>query len=103
MLSRIGQATQQVRQLRRMKKQLERITADGAAGKDQVRVQVNGARKVRRITIAPELVERGDVALLERLVQAAVNDATKNLEREVQAQMSGMGDLASMLGGTGGR
>ncbi len=102
MLSKLGQTTRQIRQLRRMKKQIERIESEGSAGKGQVRVRVNGARKVRKVTIAPELVERGDVRLLEKLLQAAINDAMKSLDRQLQTELRSMGDLGGMLGGAGG-
>ncbi len=102
MLSKPGKAIQQIRQLRRVRKQLEAITTEGAAGGGKVTVRVDGARKVREVSIAPELVEAGDARLIERLVQTAVNDAMKNLDRQLQAQMSRMPDLGGMLGGIGG-
>ena len=102
MLSKLGQTTRQIRQLRRMKKKIEAIESEGSAGKGRVRVRVNGARKVRQVTIAPELMERGDARLLEKLLQVAMNDAMKSLDRRLRTELRSMGDVGAMLGGAGG-
>ncbi len=102
MLKKLGQTTRQVRQLRRMQRKMKAIESEGSAGKGQVRVRVNGIRKVRKVTIAPELVARGDARLLEKLLQVAMNDAMKSLDRKLQTEVRSMGDLGGMLGGAGG-
>ena len=55
-----------------------------AAGGGMVKVRMNGARQVRRVTIDPEAVRSGDVELLEDLVKAAINDASRKIEQQMQ-------------------
>ena len=59
-------------QLRKLKRQIESLEGEGAAGGGMVKVRMNGARQVRRVTIDPEVVRSGDVELLEDLVKAAI-------------------------------
>ena len=62
----------------------ERVTASVAAG--MVEVEANGLGEILRLKIAPELLERGELEMLEDLVPAAVNEAiVKAKERHVQA------------------
>ncbi len=99
MISKFIQATKQMGQLRKLKRQLESLESEGAAGAGMVRVRMNGARLVRRVTIDPEVVKGGDVELLEDLVKAAVNDASRKVDQQLQAQLASAEELGRSVAG----
>lgn len=72
----------------------------GTSGGGKVTVTVTGGGEFRRVTIAPEVVDPTDVALLEDLILAALHDAMAQVN-EAQASLLGGLDLGG-LGGLGG-
>ena len=62
----------------------ERVTASVAAG--MVEVEANGLGEIVRLKIAPELLERGELEMIEDLVPGAVNEVVaKANERRMEA------------------
>jgi nucleoid-associated protein EbfC len=61
--------------VKEMREALAATMVQGSAGGDLVQVEVNGLGEVRRLTIAPELMARNDVEMLEELIPAALNEA----------------------------
>lgn len=105
MLNRVHRLAKQVKEVRRIKKTLEALEADGEAGGGAVRVRMNGVRRVVSVEIAEETAAGGDAALLANLVKGAVNDAGRNLDRQLSQRMSEMGlpaDFGQAGGGLGG-
>jgi DNA-binding YbaB/EbfC family protein len=82
-------------QLAKMQAELAELVVEGSAGGGAVRVELDGLRHVRRVSIDPTLVEAGDIEMLEDLVAAAVNDALRRVEEAVTTKM---GALAGGLG-----
>ncbi len=82
-------------QLAKMQAELAELVVEGSAGGGAVRVELDGLRHVRRVSIDPTLVEAGDTEMLEDLVAAAVNDALRRVEEAVTTKM---GALAGGLG-----
>jgi DNA-binding YbaB/EbfC family protein len=84
-------------QQRAMKAQQELCekTVQGSAGGGAVTITVTGALTVQALKIAPEVVDPGDVEMLEDLVTAALNEALQ----QVQAlQMQSVSGLAGQFG-----
>jgi DNA-binding YbaB/EbfC family protein len=74
---------------------------EGHAGGGVVKVQVTGGLEFRSITISPQVVDPGDIPMLEDLVLAAVNDAVARAQETTQAATAdALGGLD--LGGLGG-
>ncbi len=69
------------------------IRVDGTAGGGMVSITMDGHKNVLSVKIDPEVA--GDVEMLQDLVLAAANDATKKVDEESQKKMGGM------LGGMG--
>lgn len=89
----LKQAQQMKREMGRVSEGLAAIEAEGSAGKGLVRVAMDGQLKLKRVTIAPELLARGDAAALGELVLAAVNQARENAQKlaaETVRQMAGL-------------
>ncbi len=69
---------------------------EGVAGGGVVRIRTTGTGQVLGVTIAPEVVDPGDVAMLEDLVTAALHDMNAQLldiQREAMGPLAGLGDL----------
>jgi DNA-binding YbaB/EbfC family protein len=69
---------------------------EGVAGGGVVRIRTTGTGQVLGVTIAPEVVDPDDVAMLEDLVTAAMHDMNAKLldiQREAMGPLAGLGDL----------
>ena len=89
----LKQAQQLQRQMARVQEDLEAATVEGSAGGGVVRAVVTGKMRLESIHIDPEAAAE-DVAMLEDLVAAAVNDA---LERAQEMAATRMGALTGGL------
>ena len=55
-----------------------------------MRATVTGQKQLMELSIEPEAVDPSDVEMLQDLVVAAVNDATRRVDEEVQQKVGGM-------------
>jgi DNA-binding YbaB/EbfC family protein len=74
----------------RMQKQMEEMRVEATAGGGMVTVTMNGSKQVLALKIDPEAVSKEDVDMLQDLILAALNDAHRKVDEEMQKQMSGM-------------
>ena len=87
---------QQAQQMQdRLKQQMDSLKIEATAGGGMVTVVVNGHKHLLSIKIDPEVVSKDDVAMLQDLIAAAVNDAHRRVDEAMKKQMGGM------LGGLG--
>ena len=87
---------QQVRKMQeQMQRQLEELRVEAGAGGGIVRVRMNGQKHVLEMKIDPEAVKDGDVEMLQDLVMAAINEASRKVDQEIQQKL---GALAGGLG-----
>jgi nucleoid-associated protein EbfC len=77
----------------RLQQEIALIRVEASAGGGMVTVKMDGQRNVLSVTIDPEAA--GDVEMLQDMVMAAFNEASKKVEAESQQKMGGM------LGGLG--
>jgi DNA-binding YbaB/EbfC family protein len=73
----------------RLKQQLETLSVEASAGGGMVSVTMNGNKVVTRLAIDPEVVNKEDVEMLQDLIVAAVNEASRKVEEQVQQQVAG--------------
>ncbi len=75
--------------------QLKQRRASGSAGGGMVAVEVNGLGQVLRVTIEPSLVENGEREMIQDLLPAAINEATKKAKQmHVEAMKELTGGLS---------
>ena len=87
----IQQMMKQAQQMQeRLQKQMAELRVEGNAGGGMVIVTVNGAKQVQAISIDPEVVSKDDVELLQDLIVAALNDAQRKVDEEMQQKLGGM-------------
>lgn len=84
----LRQAQQLQQRLAKAQEELEQETVEASSGGGAVTVTVTGKQKVQSIRIDPAAVDPEDVAMLEDLVLAAVNEAMDKAQ-ELAAQRLG--------------
>jgi DNA-binding YbaB/EbfC family protein len=87
----IQQMLKQAQQMQdRLQKQLAEARIEASAGGGMVTVVVNGAKQLQSLKIDPEVVSKDDVEMLQDLILAAINDAHRKADEEMQQRMGGM-------------
>jgi DNA-binding YbaB/EbfC family protein len=66
------------------------LRVEASAGGGMVTVVVNGAKQVQSIRIDPEVVSKDEVEMLQDLIAAAVNDASRKVDEQLGQSMSGL-------------
>jgi DNA-binding YbaB/EbfC family protein len=85
------QLMKQVQQMQaQMQQRMTDLRAEGSAGGGMVKAVVNGQKELLSITIDKEAVDPNDVEMLQDLVKAAVNEASRKADEEMQGQVSAM-------------
>ena len=78
----------------RLQDQLQRdlgeLRVSASSGGGVVTATVNGQKELIELTILPDAVDPDDVDMLQDLVVAAVNEATRRVDEEVQQKLGGM-------------
>jgi len=87
------QAQQFQQQLSKVQEELGTKTVTGSAGGGMVTTTFNGRSELVDLVIESEVVNAGDVQMLQDLVRSAVNDGL------VKAKKLGQGELGKLTGG----
>ena len=77
----------------RMQKEMAELRVEAASGGGMVKVEMDGNKVVHSMHIDPEVVSTDDVEMLQDLVTAAVNEASRKVDEEMSKS------LGSMTGG----
>ena len=87
----IQQMMKQAQQMQeRLQQQMAEVRVEASAGGGMVTVVVNGGKQIQSIKIDPEVVSKEDVEMLQDLIVAAVNDAQRKVDEEMQQKVGGM-------------
>jgi DNA-binding YbaB/EbfC family protein len=90
----IKQLMKQAQQMQdQMQRQMSSIRVEGTAGGGMVKAEMSGNKELLAITIDKEAVDPNDVEMLQDLVKAAVNEAARKVDEEMNSS------LGSMTGG----
>jgi len=82
------QAQAMQEKLHQAQAEIANLEVAGEAGAGLVKVVMNGKHELKRVTIDPALLN-DDKEMLEDLIAAAVNDASRRLEKTSQEKMTG--------------
>jgi len=74
----------------RLQREMAELTVQGNAGGGMVTVTINGHKHLQRLEIDPEVVSKDDVAMLQDLIVAAVNDAHRKVDDALKQKMGGL-------------
>jgi len=83
------QAQQMQENMKKAQEQLAQIEVEGQSGAGLVKIVMTCANEVRRVTIDPSLLA-DDKDMLEDLVTAAINDATRKAKATAEEKMGGL-------------
>jgi DNA-binding YbaB/EbfC family protein len=97
----LQQILTQFRQMQEgLQKQVETVLVEASAGGGMVTVKMNGQKQLTDIRVDPEVFAGKDQELLQDLVRAAVNEASRRVDEELTNQLKsitgGMPGLAGM-------
>jgi len=83
-----------MKQVQQMQSQMAKVMAElrveGSAGGGMVKATMNGSKELLGVTIDKEAVDPNDVEMLQDLVVAAVNEASRKVDEEMQSSMGAM-------------
>jgi len=74
----------------RLQQQMTELRVEATAGGGMVTVVANGHKHLLSLTIDPEVVSKDDVAMLQDLIVAAVNDAHRKVDDALKQKMGGL-------------
>jgi len=83
------QAQKMQEDMQKAQEEVANLEVEGQAGGGMVKVTMNGRHELRRVNIDPSLMD-DDKEMLEDLLAAAVNDATKKIDASSKDMMSGV-------------
>jgi len=90
-LQQMQQMMKQAQQMQeRLQKQMADARVEGNAGGGMVTVVMNGAKQVQSIALDPDVVSKDDIPMLQDLIVAALNDAHRKADEELQRNMGGL-------------
>jgi len=74
----------------RLQKQMADLRVEATAGGGMVTVVLDGTKQVLSLQIDPSIVFRDDVEMLQDLIVAAINDASRKVDAQLGQSMSGL-------------
>jgi DNA-binding YbaB/EbfC family protein len=84
MLSRLRQVQED------LQRQVNAVAVEASAGGGMVTVKMNGQKQIVDIRIEPDIFANKDQEMLQDLVRAAVNEASRRVDEELANQMKNL-------------
>ncbi len=84
MLSRLRQVQED------LQRQVNAVAVEASAGGGMVTVKMNGQKQVVDVRIEPEVFANKDQEMLQDLIRAAVNEASRRVDEELANQMKNL-------------
>jgi len=78
-----------------LQKKMQETVVEASAGGGTVTAKMDGRKQLLSLKIDPEAVKSGDVEMLQDLILAAINEASRKVDGQMQSTVGGM------LGGLG--
>jgi len=74
----------------KLQQEMDDLEVEASSGGEMVTVRMNGRKEVSSVKLSPEAITPDDPELLEDLIAAAVNEAGRKVDAEVQRLTQGM-------------
>ncbi len=78
-----------------LQKRMQETIVEASSGGGTVTVKMDGRKQILSLRIDPEAVKSGDVEMLQDLILAAINEAGRKIDAQMQSTVGGL------LGGLG--
>ena len=87
----IQQMMKQAQQMQeKMQKEMDALVVDASAGGGVVTIQMRGTKELESIKIDPEALKDGDVEMLQDMIVAAFNEASRKIDEAMKGKLGGM-------------
>jgi nucleoid-associated protein EbfC len=87
----LQQILSQFRQMQEnLQKQVDTVNVEASAGGGMVTVRMNGQKQLTQVRIDPETFAAKDGELLQDLIRAVVNEASRRVDEELATQLKGL-------------
>lgn len=83
------------KQAQELQSKMQQTIIEASSGGGSVTVKMNGQKQILSTKIDPAVMKSGDIEMLQDLVTAAVNEASRKVDAAMQSTVGGM------LGGFG--
>ena len=81
----------QVQQMQeQMQARMAALRVEGSAGGGMVKATMNGSKELLAVAIEKDVIDPNDVEMLQDLVKAAVNEAARKVDEEMNSSLGGM-------------
>jgi DNA-binding YbaB/EbfC family protein len=96
----LQQMLSQFRQVQEtLEKRIDGLSVEASAGGGMVSVKMNGQKQLSEVRIEPESFKAKDQEMLQELILAAVNEATRRVDEELSKQMKDLtGSVPNIMG-----
>jgi DNA-binding YbaB/EbfC family protein len=74
----------------KVQEEMDSLVVEETAGGGMVSVKMSGQKEVISITLDPSIIDPEDKEMLEDLVVAAVNQASRKVDEELQSRLGGL-------------
>lgn len=73
-----------------IRQELKKMEFEASAGGGAVKVKVNGDQEIVEVKIDKDIVDSGDMEMIEDMVMVAINDAIKKSKDEAKNKMTSL-------------
>ena len=96
----LQQMLSQFRQVQeKLEKQIDELSVEASAGGGMVSVKMNGQKQLTEVRIEPDVFKGKDQEMLQELILAAVNEATRRVDEEMSKQVKSLtGSMPEAMG-----
>ncbi len=74
----------------RIQQEIQALEIEAASGGGMVKVVLDGEKRLKRLTIDPQVVDKADVEMLQDLIVAAINEAVRRVDEAVKEKVGGL-------------
>ena len=77
-------------QQEKMQEEISALVVEATAGGGMVKVEMDGQKNLKSLKLEPEVVSKDDLEMLQDLVVAAVNEASRKIDDQVKAKIAAL-------------
>lgn len=77
-------------QQEKMQEEIAALVVEATSGGGMVRVEMDGQKNLKSLKLEPDVVSKDDVEMLQDLVVAAVNEASRKVDEAVKEKIAGL-------------
>ena len=77
-------------QQEKMQEEIAALVVEATAGGGMVKVEMDGQKNLKSLKLEPEVVSKDDLEMLQDLVVAAVNEASRKVDDQVKAKIAAL-------------